>query len=89
MLQLLYVGVATSFCHVAIVRFHDAIISGLCCKSLRTCCIHVLHMLQVSHANVSKLGINFSMLQILIFDVADAESRCWRQVLLVVANIKF
>jgi hypothetical protein len=39
-------------------------------------------MLQVSHANVSKLGLNFSMLQILIFmlqilstDVADM--CCW------------
>jgi hypothetical protein len=46
-------------------------------------------MLQVSHANVSKLDINFSMLQILTFDVADVESRCCRYVLLGVAYINF
>jgi hypothetical protein len=46
-------------------------------------------MLQVSHANVSKLDIIFSMLQTLTFDVADVESRCCRHVLLVVANINF
>jgi hypothetical protein len=68
MLQLSYTDVATSSWHVAIVRLHDAIISRLCCKSLYTCCIHVLDMLQVSHANVLKLGLNFSMLQTLIFD---------------------
>jgi hypothetical protein len=34
----------------------------------------------VSHANVSKLGLNFSMLQSLIFDVADVESRCCKHV---------
>jgi hypothetical protein len=44
------------------------------CKSLRTCCVCVLDMLQVSLANVSKLDLNFLMLQILIFDVVDAES---------------
>jgi hypothetical protein len=43
----------------------------------------------VSHVNVSKLDINFSMLQTLIFDVAYAESRCCRHVLLGVANINF
>jgi hypothetical protein len=75
--------------HVAIVRLCDAIVSRLCCRSLCTCCICVLGMLRVSHANVSKLGLNFSMLQTLIFDVADAESRCCRHVLLGVANIKF
>jgi hypothetical protein len=73
---------AASSWHVAIVRFHDAIISHLCCKSLHTCCICVLDMLQVFHANVSKLGLIFSMLQILIWmlqmmclDVADM--CCW------------
>jgi hypothetical protein len=53
------------------------------------CCIRVLHMLQVSHANVSILGLNFSMLQTLIFSGADIESQCYKHVLLGVANIKF
>jgi hypothetical protein len=70
-------------------RLHDAIVSRLCCKSLCTCCIRVLHMLGVFHANVSKLDPNFFMLQTLIFDVVDVESRCCRHVLLHVANIKF
>jgi hypothetical protein len=38
---------------------------------------------------VSKLNLNFSMLQTLIFDVADVESRCCTRVMLGVANIKF
>jgi hypothetical protein len=46
-------------------------------------------MLQVSHANVSKLGLNFSMLQTFSFDAADVESRCYKHLLLDVANIKF
>jgi hypothetical protein len=46
-------------------------------------------MLQVSHVNVSKLGINFSMLQTLSFDAANVESRCYRHLLLDIANIKF
>jgi hypothetical protein len=37
------------------------------CKSLRTCCVYVLDMLQVFRANVSKLGLNFLMLQIFNF----------------------
>jgi hypothetical protein len=61
----------------------------LCCKSLCTRCIRVLDMLQVFHVNVSKLGLNFSMLQILISNAADVEYRCCRHVLLGVANIKF
>jgi hypothetical protein len=50
------------------------IVSHLCCKSLRTCCICVLDMLQLSHANVSKIGLNFLMLRILIFDAVEDES---------------
>jgi hypothetical protein len=46
-------------------------------------------MLRVSRENVSKLGLNFPMLQTLIFDVADVESQCCRYVLLSVANINF
>jgi hypothetical protein len=53
--------------------------------------VHILHLcfdvLQVSHANVSKLYPDFSMLQTLIFDAAYVESRCCRHVLLGVANI--
>jgi hypothetical protein len=71
MLQLLYTSVATNSWRVAIIRLHVAIISRICCKSLCTCCIRVLDMLRVSHADVSKLGLNFLMLQTLIFDVAD------------------
>jgi hypothetical protein len=52
---------------------------------LHSCSSHVANV----HANVSKLGLNFSMLQSLIFDVAYAESRCCRHVLLGVANIIF
>jgi hypothetical protein len=37
------------------------------CKSLRTCCVCVLDMLQVFRANVSILGLNFLMLQIFNF----------------------
>jgi hypothetical protein len=59
--------------HVAIVRLKDVSFLVYVCKSLYTCCICVLDMLQVSHANVSKLDINFSMLQTLIFDVAVVE----------------
>jgi hypothetical protein len=81
MLQLLYTGVSPSFWHVAIVHFHDAVVYRLCCKSLRTCCICVLDMLHICvldmlqgfHVDVSKLCLNFSMLQILIFDAANVE----------------
>jgi hypothetical protein len=37
------------------------------CKSLRTFCVCVLDMLQVFRVNVSKLGLNFLMLQIFNF----------------------
>jgi hypothetical protein len=81
--------VATSSWHVAIIAFTNAIVSRLCCKSLCTCCICVFHMLRVFHANVSKLDLNFSMLQTLIFDVVDVESRCCKHVSFGVADIKF
>jgi hypothetical protein len=42
--------------HVAIVRLQ----AFMFCKSLSTCSICVFDTLQVSHANVSKLDINFS-----------------------------
>jgi hypothetical protein len=77
------------FLYVAIVRLHNAIGSRLCRKSLCISCIRVLDMLRVFHVNVLKLYLKFSMLQQLIFDVADVESRCCRHVLLGVANIKF
>jgi hypothetical protein len=73
MLQLLYTGVAPSFWHVAIVHFHDAVVYRLCYRLLRTCCICVLDMLQGVHVNVSKLCLNFSMLQILFFDAVNVE----------------
>jgi hypothetical protein len=55
--------------------------------------VHMLHLCSSHVASVpcevSKLGLNFSMLQTLIFDAADVESRCYTHVLLGVANIKF
>jgi hypothetical protein len=56
-----------------VVCIHDVIISLFMLEIM----VHMLHprsdMLQVSHANVSKLD-PISMLQTLIFDAADVES---------------
>jgi hypothetical protein len=69
-----------------VVCIHDVIISLFMLEIM----VHMLHprsdMLQVSHANVSKLD-PISMLQTLIFDAADVESRCRTHMLLGVANI--
>jgi hypothetical protein len=89
MLRLLYIDVVTMFlacCKCSPSRCNRF---SFMLQIVVQCCIHVLHMLQMSHANVSKLGLNFSMLQSLIFDVANAESRCCRHVLLGVANVIF